>query len=291
MATDLNLEVPGATIVYDVRGSLPADDGRPPLLMVGQPMDATGFGTLASYFPDRTVVTYDPRGLGRSTRSDGSIVNDPVVQAEDLHRLVDALGVGAVDLFASSGGAVTSLALVAAHPDDVRTLVAHEPPLFTLLPDAAAAVAAERAVPGRLPRPRLGRRHGAVHRPDLVAGRVRRQVRRPARTRSRRLRAADRGRRRPHRPAALRRLQPGHGLPARRRRRDRGTDAGRRRRRRRVPRERHRQDVGRHRRALGLPLAEFPSHHGGFLGNEHGQGGEPEAFAARLREVLDDAAG
>ena len=27
--------------------------------------------------------------------------------------------------------------------------------------------------------------------------------------------------------------------------------------------------------ALGLPLTEFPSHHGGFLGNEHGQGGEP----------------
>jgi pimeloyl-ACP methyl ester carboxylesterase len=71
MDTDLTLEVPGATIVYDVRGSLPADDGRPPLLMVGQPMDASGFGTLASYFPDRTVVTYDPRGLGRSTRSDG----------------------------------------------------------------------------------------------------------------------------------------------------------------------------------------------------------------------------
>ena len=149
MATDLSLEVPGATIVYDVHGSLPADDGRPPLLMVGQPMDAGGFGTLASHFPDRTVVTYDPRGLGRSTRSDGSIINDPVVQAEDLHRLVDALGVGAVDLFASSGGAVTSLALVAAHPDDVRTLVAHEPPLFTLLPDATAAVVV--VVPCRRP--------------------------------------------------------------------------------------------------------------------------------------------
>ena len=71
MDTHLTLEVPGATIAYDVLGSLSADDGRPPLLMVGQPMDASGFGTLASYFPDRTVVTYDPRGLGRSTRSDG----------------------------------------------------------------------------------------------------------------------------------------------------------------------------------------------------------------------------
>jgi hypothetical protein len=38
---------------------------------------------------------------------------------------------------------------------------------------------------------------------------------------------------------------------------------------------------------LGLPLIEFPSHHGGFLGGEFGQHGEPEAFAARLHEVLD----
>jgi hypothetical protein len=38
--------------------------------------------------------------------------------------------------------------------------------------------------------------------------------------------------------------------------------------------------------ALGEPLAVFPSHHGGFLGGEFGQRGEPEAFAARLREIL-----
>jgi hypothetical protein len=38
--------------------------------------------------------------------------------------------------------------------------------------------------------------------------------------------------------------------------------------------------------ALGLPLAEFPSHHGGFMGGEFGYAGQPEAFAARLREVL-----
>jgi hypothetical protein len=32
----------------------------------------------------------------------------------------------------------------------------------------------------------------------------------------------------------------------------------------------------------------FPSHHGGFLGGEFGWPGQPEAFAARLREVLAD---
>src|ERR671911_2374596 len=133
------LQTHGASIVYDVRGPLPTADGRPPLLMIGQPMDASGFGALASHFTDRTVVTYDPRGLGRSTRSDGRSDNDPEVQAEDVHALIEALGAGPVELFASSGGAVTALALVTAHPDDVATLVAHEPPINSVLPDAEAA--------------------------------------------------------------------------------------------------------------------------------------------------------
>lgn len=129
----------GAAIVYDVEGPLPTADGRPPLFMIGQPMDAGGFRALASYFPDRTVITYDPRGLGRSTRSDGRVDNTPTLQAEDVHAVIGALGAGPVEMFASSGGAVTALALVAAHPHDVTVLVAHEPPLATVLPDAEAA--------------------------------------------------------------------------------------------------------------------------------------------------------
>ena len=139
------LDLPDAGIVYDVRGPLPTADGRPPLFMIGQPMDAGGFTALASYFPDRTVVTYDPRGLGRSTRSDGRVDHTPVVQAGDVHAVIEALGAGPVEMFASSGGAVTALALVAAHPDDVTTLVAHEPPMIPVLPDAEAA---ERAIIG-----------------------------------------------------------------------------------------------------------------------------------------------
>src|SRR6187402_1376253 len=106
--TTTTLETAGAEIVYDVRGPLPAADGRPPLLMIGQPMDATGFATLASYFPDRTVVTYDPRGLGRSVRKDGRVENTPTLQAADVHAVIEALGVGPVEMFASSGGAVTA---------------------------------------------------------------------------------------------------------------------------------------------------------------------------------------
>src|ERR1041384_8186957 len=113
MTTTHMLETAEAGIAYDVRGPLPTA-GRPPLVMIGQPMTASGFDTLASYFPDRTVVTYDPRGLGRSTRKDGRGDHDPEVQARDLHALIEALGAGPVELFGSSGGAVTALALVAA---------------------------------------------------------------------------------------------------------------------------------------------------------------------------------
>src|ERR687894_955553 len=139
MTTTHMLETAEADIAYDVHGPLPTADGRPPLLMIGQPMDASGFGALASHFPDRTVVTYDPRGYGRSTRSDGRSDDSPTVQAEDVHAVIEALGAGPVEMFASSGGAATALALVAAYPDDVTTLVAHQPPLIPGVPAAAAA--------------------------------------------------------------------------------------------------------------------------------------------------------
>jgi pimeloyl-ACP methyl ester carboxylesterase len=139
------LKTAEADLAYDVHGPLPAADGRPPLFMIGQPMTASGFATFATLFPDRTVVTYDPRGLGRSVRKDGRVDNTPTVQAEDVHAVIGALGVGPVEMFASSGGAVTALALVTAYPNDLTTLVAHEPPLIPVLPDAAAA---ERALAG-----------------------------------------------------------------------------------------------------------------------------------------------
>ncbi|MFI5497234.1 alpha/beta fold hydrolase [Actinoplanes sp. NPDC051859] len=134
------LVTPDVDLVYDVRGPLPPAAGNPVLVMIGQPMTADGFGALAAHFTDRTVVTYDPRGLGRSTtRRDGRTDHTPQDQAADLHALVGELGAGPVDVFASSGGAVTALAWVAAHPDDVATLVAHEPPINAVLPDAEAA--------------------------------------------------------------------------------------------------------------------------------------------------------
>jgi pimeloyl-ACP methyl ester carboxylesterase len=134
------LDLPGATLTYDVREA-ESESTEPVLLMIGSPMGASGFTTLAGHFRDRTVVTYDPRGVGRSPRADGVTGARPEEHAEDLHRLISELDAGPVDIFASSGGAVNALALVAAHPEQVRTLVAHEPPLATVLPDREEALA------------------------------------------------------------------------------------------------------------------------------------------------------
>lgn len=77
MTTTNTLRVADADIVYDVHGQLPSPDGRPPLFMIGQPMDASGFATLASHFPDRTVVTYDPRGSAAARDRTGVTTTPP----------------------------------------------------------------------------------------------------------------------------------------------------------------------------------------------------------------------
>ena len=138
------LETRGAVLTYDVLPGTQASE--PPLLLIGSPMGASGFASLAERFPERTVVTYDPRGVERSRRTDGGVAGTPEEHADDLSRLVDALGAGPVDVFASSGGAVNALVLVARHPEQVRTLVAHEPPAVQLLPDREPALAACRHV-------------------------------------------------------------------------------------------------------------------------------------------------
>ena len=126
------LDVPGARLYYEQRGTGPL------LLLIGSPMDSTGFAGLASALAgDYTVVTYDPRGIGNSSRQDLGRDVTPEQQADDVHRLLAALGREPAYVFGSSGGAVVGLALVTAHLGYVRTLVAHEPPVVELLPDSA----------------------------------------------------------------------------------------------------------------------------------------------------------
>lgn len=132
-ATDVRaLDVPGARLTYEVRGTGPL------LLLMGSPMGAAYFADVADALADgRTVVTHDPRGIARSTVDDAAQDSTPELRAADVAALLDALDAPVADVLGSSGGAVTALALAQHHPGRVRTLVAHEPPLLGLLPDAA----------------------------------------------------------------------------------------------------------------------------------------------------------
>ncbi len=288
MTTTHILDVPGASVAYDVHGSLPPEDGRPPLMMIGQPMDASGFGALSSQFTDRTVVTYDPRGLGRSTRSDGRTDHDPEVQAEDVHAVITALGAGPVEIFASSGGAVTAFALVTAHPDDVTTLVAHEPPLIDVLPDADRARAAQRAFQDVYRAKGSGAGMAAFIAMSSWQGEFTDEflAQPPPDPAQFGMSADDDGSRGDPLlsdvsnavsdyhldvnalKAAPTRIVVAVGIESE------GVFTGR--------------TAVATAEALGQEATVFPSHHGGFLGGEFGYAGEPEAFAVKLREVLDD---
>ena len=287
MTTTHILKTAEADIAYDVHGPLPTADGRPPLLMIGQPMDASGFSTLASHFPDRTVVTYDPRGLGRSSRQDGRVDHSPTVQADDVHRVIQALGAGPVEMFASSGGAVTALALVATHPQDVTTLVAHEPPLIPVLPDTVAAERGQAGFRDAYEAKGWGAGMAAFLAFSSWQGEFTDDYfAQPA-------------------------PDPAHfGMPTE----DDGSRGDPLLSDRSWAITSYRPDVERLAAAptriviavgeetgntftgrtavataqlLGQQATVFPSHHGGFLGGESGYAGQPEAFARKLREVLD----
>ena len=282
--TTQTLEVPGATLTYDIR---PNDSSTEPILfLIGSPMGASGFGTLASHFPDRTVVTYDPRGVERSVKTGPASPVTPEVHADDLHRLIQAIGGGPVDLFASSGGAVNALALVSKHPEDVRTLVAHEPALASILPDREHAMAATRAVAETYQRSGWGAgmaqfiaisSHQGLFSAEIAG-----------------LPAPD--------PAMF-------GMPTE----DDGSRTDPMLGQHMITSTHYEPDFDALRSAstrivmaageesegqmtsrgafavaerLGTKPVSFPSDHGGFLGGEYGQTGKPDAFAAKLHEVL-----
>jgi pimeloyl-ACP methyl ester carboxylesterase len=278
------LEVPGAVLTYDVE---PNDRSpEPVLLLIGCPMGAAGFGPLAGFFGDRTVVRYDPRGVERSRREDGATYGTPEEHADDLHRLIAALDAGPVDVFGTSGGAVNGLALVARHPEQVRTLVAHEPPAACLLPDREYALAATREVHETYLRSGSGAGMATFialvgHRGPIDADFLARPAPDPAMFG---LPGDDDGSR--NDPLLGRHLlactsfEP--DFPALRGATTRIVIAAG------AESEGELANRGAHAVAdrLGTAPVAFPGNHGGFFGGEDGQAGQPEAFAARLREVL-----
>ncbi len=277
------LDVPGAVLGYDVREAEAGTAAT--LLMIGSPMDASGFTSLAKHFQDRTVVTYDPRGAGRSTRT-ATGESTPEQHADDLHRLIGALGGGPVDIFASSGGAVNALALVARHPEQVRTLVAHEPPAAQLLPDREQALAAVADIHRTYQRDGFGpamAKFIAITRwqGEIPADFSERLAPNPA---DLGLPTHDDGTRddvllgqnlltcthyEPDFPAlraAPTRIVVGIGAES----------AGQ---------LAHRAGAAVAER-LGTKPVTFPSHHGGFLGGEFGMTGDPDSFAVTLHQTL-----
>ena len=278
------LDVPGAVLHYEVRSN--ESSTAPVLLVIGSPMGAAGFGTLAGHFADRTVVTYDPRGVEGSRRTDGATETTPDEHADDLHRLISALGAGPVDVFASSGGAVNALALVSRHPEQVRTLVAHEPPSAQVLPDREQALAACLNVHETYERSGFGPAMSQFitlvgHKGPITADFADRAAPNPA---DFGLPTEDDGSRDDpllgqnivscthyrHDFEALRAASTRIVIAA-------GTES---------EGEMANRAAVAVAAQLGTQPVAFPSHHGGFLGGEYGMTGEPEAFADALRHVL-----
>jgi pimeloyl-ACP methyl ester carboxylesterase len=282
--TTHTLDAPGAVLTYDIRRNEASTE--PVLLLIGSPMAAAGFVTLAGHFSDRTVVTYDPRGAERSVKADPATESTPDQHADDLHRVIAALDAGPVDIFASSGGAVNALALVAKHPEQVRTLVAHEPPAAQAVPDREAALAAARDVNETYRRAGFGSGMAKFialvsHRGPIEADYLDQPAPDPAMFG---LPAADDGSRNDvllgqnmvtctHYQfdfdalrAASTRIVIGAGVESEGQLARRAGEAVAER--------------------LGTTAVTFPSGHGGFLGGEYGQTGDPDGFAATLREVL-----
>ena len=280
------LAAPGAVLHYDVRA---ADvSTHPVLLIIGSPMGAAGFVTLAGHFTDRPVVTYDPRGSGRSPRTDGALETTPDEHADDLHRLISALdSAGPVDIFASSGGAVNALALVTKHPEQVRTLVAHEPPAFKNLPDSEYVLAECVDIHETYLRSGFGPAMAkfiaiAMVQGPLTAEYATRPAPDPA---SFGLPTEDDGSRSD--PLVGQNMISGshyeHDFDALRAAPTRivigvGEESGQ-----AVAGRAGTAVAGR----LGIMPVTFPGGHDGFLGGEFGRTGKPDAFAATLRAVLD----
>lgn len=278
------LDAPGAVLHYDIRRNDAST--QPVLLLIGSPMGATGFGTLAGHFTDRTVVTYDPRGAERSKRTDGALRSTTDEHADDLHRLILALDAGPVDIFASSGGAVNALALVARHPEQVRTLVAHEPPAAQELPDREPALAACDGIHETYQREGLGPAMAKFialvsYEGPIPPGFADQPGPDPANFG---LPTEDDGSRdnpllglnMPSTPAHRHDFDALRAAPTR-------IVLG-------VGAQSGRMIAGRAAVAvaerLGTAPVTFPGGHDGFLGGEYGGMGEPDAFAATLREVL-----
>lgn len=139
------LRVSGASLYYEVRGRGPV------LLLIGAgAADAASFNGIATHLADHyTVVSYDRRGYSRSPLDDLEEEQRIETHSDDAHRLLAILGTEPAYIFGSSGGAKIGLDLAIRHSEQVHTLVAHEPPVMELLPEAERPVMGLQPIAGR----------------------------------------------------------------------------------------------------------------------------------------------
>lgn len=129
-----SLRVNGAILHYEVRGKGPFL-----LLIPGGTGGAAALdGIAADLAAEYTVATYDPRGMSRSTLDDPEAEQRPAEHADDAFRILERLCPGEpARVFGASSGAIAAVHLLTAHPERLERVVAHEPPLVEVLPDAA----------------------------------------------------------------------------------------------------------------------------------------------------------
>ncbi|MGO4789269.1 alpha/beta fold hydrolase [Paenibacillus sp. 2KB_20] len=121
----------GDELYYEIRG-----EGEPLLMIYGGSGDAGFFSYVADILADEyQVITYDRRGNSRSTRND-PIYFEVSQQARDAVAVLKAVGHQSAYVFGSSGGAIFALEMATRHPQSVKAMVIHEPPVIRVLPDA-----------------------------------------------------------------------------------------------------------------------------------------------------------
>jgi pimeloyl-ACP methyl ester carboxylesterase len=121
----------GDSLYYEVRGS-----GQPLLMIPGGGGDGRVYSFIADLLSEEyKVITYDRRANSRSS------ANEPVnfeisQQSRDVVAVLCAAGENSAFVFGSSSGAVIALDMAKTQPQAVRAIVAHEPPITRVHPNA-----------------------------------------------------------------------------------------------------------------------------------------------------------
>lgn len=132
------LQVPNAELFYET-------SGRGPILLLI--IGANGTGSVfreAAVFLARnyTVICWDRRGYSKSLLlGPQDFANRLSTDADDARLLIQHLSDEPVLVFGTSSGAIVAQNLLIRHPESVKTVVIHEPPSLSVLPEVVRPMA------------------------------------------------------------------------------------------------------------------------------------------------------